>query len=199
MGVFIFILLTLLLSILIIIIGSTLQFSVIICTGKKVEFEQIILPSLLSLISFFGIIFSTHIVLINFNINIISLIYSFLLNIDFTFNNLIYGSFAYLGAFLIFTIIQSVYVKLIYFDYSKIFRKLKENILSLFGKERIKELISSDDINNKDFETINMTRSKISSISFLNSYLVSLLSSAFIFFLCFLFIFLGAIIGNKII
>lgn len=118
----------------------------------------------------------------------------FVLNLDFTFNHLIYAAFTYLGACLLFTIIQAFYIKLIYINYTKIFRNIKDSVLFIFGIKRIKKLCAPSDTNDEPLSKV-----LVNSISFLNSYLSSLLSVALLFFICILFMFLGTTIGDKFI
>ncbi len=205
MGFFLFILFMLLLFLFIILIGSTLQFSTLMCTRQKVEFEQTIFPSFLSFSSFSIIMFITSIILSKFNINILELIYMLILNLDINFDHFIYAMFSYLGSFMFFTLVQAFCIKLIYLDYIKIFNNIENFILKLFGKEKPKVLNATHGANdnllneNESQNSYQMSNNRtIKSISFLNSYLISLMSSSLLFFVCILFLFLGTIVGSKI-
>lgn len=189
MWIFLLILSILVLSIILIIVGSIIEISIFICTKEKIEFIQTLLPGFLSVISFSIIFYFTSTLLSIFNINIVQLLYMFLLKIDFNFSALVYATFTYLIAFILFTIVQAFYIKLVYIDYANIFKKSKPKKLS--RSENIDHTIVISYEN-------SLCEIKTNNISFLNSYSVSILSSTIIFFIFILFIFLGTVIGDRL-
>lgn len=187
MGLFVAIIVVLLLSFIIIIVGSIMQFSIFICTKNKIEFEKTLLPSLLSIVCFFILSSLTNAILLKFNINILNLMYLFVINLDFSFTLLIYGVLAYFFTFLIFIIIQGFITKLIDFNYNKTFKKILSFAFSVL-KIKPKEIKNN---------CLIVTEKK--PLSFFDGLLISLLSNSIFFFLLLFFLFLGSFLGNKII
>lgn len=195
MGLFTFIICLLILLLLLIVIGTVQQFSLWVVTRKKYEFVVMIIPAFFSLLAFGVTTLLTCYILSLLNINIVNLLYSKLMNWEYSFNSFIGMILGLMLSSIIYILLQAFCLKLVNIDYKKIYEFIKYKILK---KEQIKELSSSETANENDTLTEDLLPAiPETKTSFFNYLAASLFTFALFFFSIFLLIYIGIIIGEK--
>ena len=197
MGFFSFMLFFLILLLLIIIIGSIQQFTIWAVTKKMHEFIVMIIPALLSIVSFLIIITITYLTLNLFDINSIKIVYSIFMKWDYSFNNYIYMIIGYIIGTILFILLQALCLKLVYINYKKIYDFIR---IKIFKKEEIKALdCSEEDLKGK--VSINLSRSIAvpikNKLAFFQAFSASLFTFSICFFSILLLIYIGTLIGKH--
>lgn len=198
MGLFTFIICLLILLLILIIIGTIQEFTLWVVTRKGHEFIVMLVPSLVSLITFSITAFLTHYILTLFDINIINIIYSELMNFEYNFNSFI-GMILGLVIFsVVYIILQALCLKLVNIDYKKVYEFIKYKILK---KEEIKGLGTSAEEQN-DKASVDLTHNALPALPtlktpFFHYIAASLFSFSLTFFSIFLLIYIGMMIGEK--
>ena len=199
MGLFTFIVCFLILLLIVIIIGSIQEFSLWVVTKKSNEFVVMIIPAIVSLAAFIITTISTYFILLKgFNINCLNIIYSMLLNWEYSFNDYISMLLGYIVCALIFIVLQAFCLKLSNINYSKIPYFIKHKILK---KEEIKTLSASEETQQEGKVSVDLTHNALPvkkiKISFLYYLSASLFTFAISFFSIFLLAYIGTILGEK--
>lgn len=198
MGLFTFIICLLILLLILIVIGTIHEFTLWVVTRKDHEFVVMLVPSLVSIITFCITAFLTYYILNLFDINIINILYSEIMNFEYKFNNFI-GMILGLVIFsVVYIILQALCLKLVNIDYKKIYKFIKYNILK---KEEIKGLGSSSDEKNENI-SVDLTHNALPAIPtnrtpFFHYIAASLFSFSICLFSISLLIYIGMIIGEK--
>lgn len=198
MGLFSFIICLLILLLILITIGTIQEFTLWVVTRKKHEFVVMLVPSLVSLITFSITVFLTHYILTLFNINIINILYSEIMNFEYNFNSFI-GMILGLVIFsVVYIILQAFCLKLVNIDYNKIYDFIKYKI---FKKDEIKGLGASAEKQN-DKACIDLTHNALPTLPttqtpFFHYIAASLFSFSICVFSTSLLIYIGMVIGEK--
>jgi len=198
MGLFTFIICLLILLLILIVIGTIQEFTLWTVTRKKHEFVVMLIPALVSLIAFSITICFTYYILTLFNIHIFDILYSKLMNWEYSFNNFI-GMILSLVIFsVVYIILQALCLKLVNIDYKKIYHFIKHKI---FRKEEIKGLGSSSE-EQKEKASVDLTHNSLPALPtkktpFFHYFAASLFSFSICVFSISLLLYIGIIIGEK--
>lgn len=198
MGVFTFILCFLILLLILIVIGTIQEFTLWIVTRKGHEFVVMIVPSFISIITFGITAFLTHYILTLFDINIITIIYSEIMNFEYNFNSFIGMILALIIFSITYVILQALCLKLVNIDYNKICEFIKYKILK---KEKIKSLGTSPQEQTENV-SIDLTHNVLPALPttktpFFHYIAASLFSFSICLFSMSLLFYVGMIIGEK--
>lgn len=198
MGLFTFIICLLILLLILIIIGTIQEFTLWVVTKKKHEFVIMLIPALVSLITFSITALLTNYILNLFDINIINIIYSEIMNFEYRFNSFIGMILGLLIFSIVYIILQALCLKLVNIDYKKIYEFIKYKILK---KEEVKGLGSSSEEQN-DKVSVDLTHNALPALPFTKTpffhYIAaSLFSFSISIFSISLLIYIGIIIGEK--
>lgn len=197
MGFFTFIICILILLLIVIMIGTIQEFTLWVVTRKSHEFVVMIIPALLSLISFGVTLFLTYFILNKFNINTANILFSILMNWEYSFNNFIGMLLGYIACAIVFAILQALCLKLVNINYKKIFDFVKYKILR---KKEIKTLAPSEE-EQKEKASIDLTHNLLPVVKaktpFFHYISASLFSFAIAFSSIFGLIYIGILLGEK--
>lgn len=198
MGLFTFIIGLLVLLLILIIIGTIQEFTLWVVTRKSREFVIMMIPALISLIVFSIVMFLTYYILDLFNINTLNLVYSKIMNFEYSFHNTIYIIIGYSIAIIVFIILQALCLKLVNINYTKISDFIKYKILK---KEDVKGLGSSTE-DKDEKSSVNLTNNFLPALPkkktpFFHYIAASLFSFAIVFFSIFSLIYIGIMLGEK--
>lgn len=198
MGLFIFIICFLILLLILIIIGTVQEFTLWVVTRKGHEFVVMLIPSLVSLITFSITALLTYYILKLFDINIINILYSEIMNFEYSFNNFIGMILGLILFSVVYIILQALCLKLVNIDYIKICEFIKHKILK---KEDIKGLGASAEVQDEK-ASIDLTHSSLPAIPtkkspFFHYIAASLFSFSICVFSISLLIYIGMLIGEK--
>ncbi|MDD2627479.1 MAG: hypothetical protein PHR25_01385 [Clostridia bacterium] len=218
MGFILFMFVLLILLLLLVTIGSVQQASIFIVSGKKIEFVNMLLPSLLSILSFTFILFVANFILNKLKINAFDFIYYNIMNWEYTFNNTLLVFITIFVSFIVFILLQAYILKLVTLDYKKIWEKTYKFFITKVFKKTIKKTLtaSSDEISNNEHsepsekEKVSIDLSKIipsenqninneKQLLFFHILSASLFSFSLVFFAILFFMFIGIRFGNKFI
>lgn len=199
MGLFTFIICMLILLLILIVIGTIQEFTLWIVTRKGHEFVIMIIPSLVSLVTFSITALLTHCILKLFNIDIVNILYSEIMNFEYNFNSFIGMILGLFISCIIYIVLQALCLKLVNIDYEKIYRFIKHKI---FKKDEIKGLGTSAEIQTTDKTAVNLTHNLLPAlpekrIPFFHYIAASLFSFSICIFSISLLIYIGMIIGEK--
>ena len=196
MGLFTFIICLLILLLILIVIGTIQEFTLWVVTRKGHEFIVMLVPSLVSLITFSITALLTHYILTLFDINIINIIYSEIMNFEYNFNSFI-GMILGLVIFsVLYIILQAFCLKLVNIDYKKIYDFIKYKVLK---KDEIKGLSTSPE---EKKTSVDLTHNALPALPttktpFFHYIAASLFSFSICVFSISLLIYIGMIIGEK--
>ena len=156
-----------------------------------------IIPTLISLLSF-GITLSlTYFILEIFNINTGNILFSIFMNWEYKFDNFIVMLLGYIACSIIFIILQAFCLKLVNINYSKIFDFIKYKILR---KKEVKTLAPSEE-EQKEKVSIDLTHNLLPVVKtktpFFHYISASLFSFAITFSSILGLIYLGIFLGEK--
>jgi len=198
MGLFTFIICLLILLLLLIVIGTIQEFTLWVVTRKDHEFVVMLVPSLVSLITFGITALLTHYILKLFDINIINILYSEIMNFEYNFNSFIGMVLGLVLFSVVYIILQALCLKLVNIDYGKIYIFIKQKILK---KEDIKGLGSSPEEQNEK-ASVDLTHNALPALPtietpFFHYIAASLFSVSICLFSISLLIYIGMIIGEK--
>ncbi|MBR5227467.1 MAG: hypothetical protein IKV94_02400 [Clostridia bacterium] len=176
---------TLVFLLLLILKGTILQTGIRIVTKRKIDFYFMVIPTFLAIIVNTLLLLCGYLVLTYYNIDILDNIINLLFHAVSDFTQIIYILLAFLGAEIIFILIQGVILKLIKFDIVLSIKKLIQKVSkkSEESQEQQVQLIEPE-------EEID------------NSYLTGILSGLFcfaiMFFLTIILIYIGSLIGKNL-
>ncbi len=198
MGFFTFIICLLILLLILIIIGTIQEFTLWVVTRKKHEFVIMIIPALVSLLTFLISIFLTYYILNLFNVNCFEILYSKFMNFEYSFNNFISMILGFVICSIIFIILQALCLKLVNIDYKKIYEFVKYKI---FRRKELKELGASS-MEETTENSVNLTHNALPAImSKKTPFFHYIASSLFAFAISFASIsglfYLGIFLGEK--
>jgi len=198
MGLFTFIVCFLILLLIIIIVGSIQQFALWVVTRRNNEFIVMIIPALLSLITFGITIAITYLALTKFfEINSLNILFSIFMKFEYNFNDYIAMLLGYISCAIVYVILQALCLKLVNINYYKIGDFIKYKILK---KEETKTLAASEN-EQEGKVSIDLTHNtlpvKKAKISFFHYIATSLFTFAISFFSIFGLIYIGILLGEK--
>lgn len=198
MGLFTFIICLLILLLILIIIGTIQEFTLWVVTRKGHEFVIMLIPSLFSLITFSITAFLTHYILTLFDINIINILYSEIMNFEYKFNSFVGMILGLIIFSVVYTILQAFCLKLVNIDFKKIYEFIKYKVLK---KEEVKGLGSSSEEENAR-ASVDLTHNSLPALPkqktpFFHYFAASLFSFSICVFSISLLIYIGMIIGEK--
>lgn len=197
MGLFTFIVCFLILLLVIIVVGSIQQLSLWISTRKNNEFVVMIIPALVSLITFILTIIITYLLLKAFKINSLNTLYSMFMKWEYSFNDYIATILGYILCSVVYIILQALCLKLVNINYYKIRDFIKYKILK---KEEIKTLAASE-AEQEGKVSVDLTHNtlpvKRAKISFFHYIAASLFAFAISFFSIFGLIYIGIELGQR--
>lgn len=161
--------------------GTILQLGIRILTKKRVAFYYMVIPTFLSLITNGIFLVISYIILTANDINIIEIAFGYLFKSISDYSQIIYIILAFLGAEVLFIIVQAFILKLITFDICKCIKKIYCKIAK---KEYLENL-------EQEPETTKLT--------YVNGLLSGLFCFAIMFFLSIILIYFGELLSGNVI
>lgn len=182
--------------ILLILKGSILQTGLKIFTKKKYNFYFMIIPTFLAILTNILLLSFAYLVIVaKFDINILEVIIEYLFNSLIDFTPVLYIILAIIISEVLFLIIQAFILKLVTFDLIKSIKKVFSKITNTDKRDFKQDVLEDMEVNaeTKQVEEIN-TRP-----TFVNGLLAGLFCFSIMFFLTIILLYIGEVIGARII